>query len=330
MGSHFIRHMLGKYPRYSVINFDTLTYAGNLENLRDVESRFPSRYKFIRGDITDKKAVFSAVKGADAIINFAAESHVDRSLVDIKPFIQTQLIGTHTLLFAAKEFGIRRFVQISTDEVYGSRLKGSFREGDPLNPSNPYAVSKAAADSLALAHGKTWNIPVLVTRSTNNYGPNQYPEKVIPLFITNIVEGRCVPLYGSGEHIREWIYVLDHAEAVDMVLHRGEAGEIYNIGSAARISNRKLALMLLNFFGKGKDCIEQVADRPGHDARYALSLKKIHTLGWRSKRTFADALKSTIEWYIENTDWWKRIKSGEYRKYYKINYERRGQTFSRS
>ncbi len=330
MGSHFIRRLLELYPRYYVVNLDKLTYAGNPENLRDIEARYSSRYRFIRGDIADPKIVRSAVKGVDAVVNFAAESHVDRSLVDISPFVHAQIMGTHTLLTAAHAEGVKRYVQISTDEVYGSREKGSFREDHPVNPSNPYSVSKAAADALALAHGRTWGIPVLVTRATNNYGPNQYPEKAIPLFITNLLEEKKIPLYGRGEHVREWLYVVDHAAAVDTVLHKGKPGEIYNIGSAERMANRELAGGILKLLGKDDSWIDYVADRPGHDMRYALSTAKIRALGWNPRYRMKEALAETVQWYRNNPQWWGRIKQGDYRNYYQTHYIKREKTFTLS
>lgn len=321
IGSNFIRHILNKYSDYEAVNFDKLTYAGNPENLRDVES--DPRYKFVRGDICDKAAAMEAAKGCDAIINFAAETHVDRSIMDDSDFIKTDILGVKNLLEAAKELNIKKIVQISTDEVYGDIPAGIFsKENDPLHPSSPYSASKAGGEFLCMAYARTYNAPVIITRSTNNYGPYQYPEKIIPLFITNLLENKKVPVYGDGGQIRDWIYVEDNCEALDLVLHKGEAGEIYNIGANnnPEITNLILTKEIIRAVGFDEGAIEYVKDRPGHDRRYAVDTQKIRALGWRPMTSFEDGLTKTVEWYKTNEQWWKKIKSGEYLEYYRRQY----------
>lgn len=322
IGSNFIKHILAKYPDYEILNFDKLTYAGNLENLREVES--DTRYKFVKGDICDRAAVLEAAKSCDAIINLAAETHVDRSIMDDEAFIKTDILGVKNLLEAVRELGIKKMVNISTDEVYGDKDDGGFaKEDDALRPSSPYAASKAGGDLLCLAYRRTYGVPVIITRCTNNYGPNQYPEKIIPLFITNLLEGKKVPVYGDGGQIRDWIYVSDHCEAVDLVLHKGEDGEIYNIGAGniPEINNLMLTKKIIEACGKDDSFIEYVKDRPGHDRRYAVDTQKIHGLGWSPKIFFDDGLTKTVEWYKNNEAWWRKIKSGEYLEYYKKQYK---------
>ncbi|MFQ5828114.1 MAG: dTDP-glucose 4,6-dehydratase [Candidatus Methylomirabilia bacterium] len=318
IGSNFIRYLLGRDPSHSVINLDKLTYAGNLENLREVE--LDPRYRFVRGDICDAALVREAARGVDAIVNFAAESHVDRSILAAGEFIQTDLLGTFTLLEAVKELGIPRFVQVSTDEVYGSIERGAFKETDSLNPSNPYSASKAGADLLALSYCKTHRLPVLITRASNNFGPYQYPEKVIPLFITNALDDQSLPLYGDGRNVRDWLYVLDHCAALDQVLHKGREGEIYNVGGGTEVENIALTRMILTLLGKRETLIRPVADRPGHDRRYALDSAKLHALGWRPTHDFEGALRETVEWYRVNEGWWRPIKSGAFKEYYEQQY----------
>jgi dTDP-glucose 4,6-dehydratase len=318
IGSHFVRHILQKYPAYSVVNLDKLTYAGNPENLRDVER--DSRYRFVHGDICDAGVVREAARGADAILNFAAESHVDRSILGAGEFLKTDALGTFILLEAARELKIGRYVQISTDEVYGSIERGAVRESAPLRPSNPYSASKAAADLLVGAYWTTYRLPVLITRSSNNFGPNQYPEKVIPLFITNALEDRPLPLYGDGRNVRDWLYVLDNCAAIDLVLHAGVPGEIYNVGGDTGIENIVLTRQILRFLGKPESLIQPVKDRPGHDRRYALDCHKIRALGWRPGHDFAAALAETVRWYREHEAWWRPIKSGEFKAYYAKQY----------
>ncbi len=318
IGSHFVRHILQKYPAYSVVNLDKLTYAGNPENLRDVER--DARYRFVHGDICDAAVVREAARGADAILNFAAESHVDRSILGGGEFLKTDALGTFSLLEAARELKIGRYVQISTDEVYGSIERGAVRENAPLRPSNPYSASKAAGDLLVGAYWATYRLPALITRSSNNFGPNQYPEKVIPLFITNALEDCPLPLYGDGRNVRDWLYVLDNCAAIDLVLHAGVPGEIYNIGGDTEIENIVLTRQILRLLGKPESLIHPVKDRPGHDRRYALDCHKIRALGWRPGHDFAAALAETVRWYREHEAWWRPIKSGEFKAYYAKQY----------
>ncbi len=318
IGSHFIRHILTKYPGYSVINLDKLTYAGNLENLRDVERN--TRYRFVHGDICDGALVREVAQGADTIVNFAAESHVDRSILGPGEFLKTDVLGTFTLLEAARELGVPRYLQVSTDEVYGSIAQGAVRENAPLKPSNPYSASKAAGDLLVSAYWTTYRLPVLITRSSNNFGPNQYPEKVVPLFITNALEDHPLPLYGDGKNVRDWLYVLDNCEAIDLVLHSGVPGEVYNVGGGTEVENIVLTRQILRLLGKSESLIRPVADRPGHDRRYALDCHKIRALGWKPRHDFGAALAQTVRWYRENEAWWRPIKSGEFKAYYARQY----------
>ncbi|MCG2693932.1 dTDP-glucose 4,6-dehydratase [Candidatus Parcubacteria bacterium] len=322
IGSNFIRHILKRYPEYKVINFDKLTYAGNLENLKDIADS--PNYKFIKGDICDKEAVASALQGADVIVNFAAESHVDRSIMDDNAFLKTDIFGVKILLEAVKQLGIKKMIQISTDEVYGDyESRGFAKEDSLLLPSSPYSASKAGGDLLSLAHHRTYGTPVVITRSSNNYGPYQYPEKIISLFVTNLLEGKKVPVYGDGEQIRDWLYVQDNCEAIDLVLHKGEPGEIYNIGACQNpeIDNLELTKKIIEACGKNESSIEYVKDRPGHDRRYAIDTEKMRALGWRPEISFEDGLKRTVEWYKNNREWWEKIKSGEYLDYYRKQYK---------
>jgi len=306
IGSNFVRYILKKHPSYKVINLDKLTYCGCKESLKDIEK--DKRYKFVKGDICDKKLVGKIIKGCDAILNFAAESHVDRSIKDASSFVSTNVHGTQVLLDAAKKQRIKRFVQISTDEVYGSVQKGSFKETTLLHPNSPYAASKAAGDHLALAYHTTFKLPVIVTRSSNNFGPYQFPEKVIPLFITNLLENKKVPLYGDGLNVRDWLYVLDNCRAIDMILHKGKPGEIYNIGGEYEIPNIKLTRIILKLLNKTYRMIEYVPDRLGHDRRYSLDSKKMKKLGWKPEKDFNTAIRETIKWYENNRSWWKELK----------------------
>jgi dTDP-glucose 4,6-dehydratase len=321
IGSNFVRHVLTAHRDDSVVNLDKLTYAGNLENLRDVEAN--PRYRFVKGDICDGAAVREAMRGADAVVHFAAETHVDRSNLGADEFLRTNVNGTFTLLEAARELRIARFLAVGTDEVYGSIAEGAAREGDALNPSNPYSASKAAADLLARAYWTTHRLPVLITRSSNNFGPYQYPEKVIPLFVTNALEDRSLPLYGDGRNVRDWLYVLDNCAAIDLVLRRGLEGEIYNIGGAAEVQNVALTRRILALLGKPESLITPVADRPGHDRRYALDSGKVRALGWTPATGFDAALSATVEWYRTHEAWWKPIKSGAFREYYQTQYSGR-------
>jgi len=306
IGSNFIRYMLRKYRSYRITNLDKLTYCGNLGNLKDISRN--RNYRFVRGDIADRRIVSKLVRGCDAIINFAAETHVDRSIKDASGFVKTNVFGTHTLLEAAKANKVRLFIQISTDEVYGSINEGAFKEDDPLKPNSPYSATKAGADMLARSYFITYKLPVIITRSSNNFGPYQYPEKVIPLFITNALDNKKVPLYADGMNVRDWLFVIDNCEAIDTVMHKGRAGEIYNIGGGSQITNLELTRAILKLLGKGEGLIKYVKDRPGHDKRYALDITKIKRLGWQPRHDFMSALELTIDWYRNNKSWWKRLK----------------------
>ena len=322
IGSNFVRHVLATHPDHAVVNLDKLTYAGNPENLRDVES--DRRYRFVHGDICDAAAVRDAMAGADAVVHFAAESHVDKSNLGADEFLRTNVNGTFTLLDTARELKVGRFVQVSTDEVYGSIARGAAREGDLLNPSNAYAASKAAGDLLARSYWTTHGLPVIITRSSNNFGPYQYPEKVTPLFITNAIEDRPLPLYGDGTNVRDWLYVLDNCEAIDLVLHRGRDGEIYNIGGGTEVENAELTRRILRLLGKPESLIQPVRDRPGHDRRYALDSSRIHDLGWTPRHSFDAALEATVAWYRTHEAWWRPLlKSGQFKAYYARQYSNR-------
>lgn len=319
IGSNFVRHILAKYRDHRVINLDKLTYAGNLDNLRDVEKN--PRHRFVKGDICEKKVVDKLVSQVDAVVNFAAETHVDRSILSSGSFIKTDVFGTHVLLEAARKHGIDRYVQISTDEVYGSINRGSFTEKSTLSPNSPYASSKAAGDLLARSYFITHKVPVIITRSSNNFGPYQYPEKVIPLFVTNAIEDRTVPLYGDGKNVRDWLYVLDNCKAIDLVLHKGRPGEVYNIGGGNEVTNIELTRLILQFAGKPESLIERVADRPGHDRRYSLDCAKIRKeLGYKPSGNFEKLLEATVMWYMDNQWWWKKLKGTSYRQYYRKQY----------
>ena len=308
IGSNFIRQMLEGHPEHSIVNLDKVTYAGNPENLKDIAG--DPRYTFIRGDICDPDLVGSVFREhqIDAVVHFAAESHVDRSIEDASVFVRTNVLGTHVLLEEALNHGVERFVHVSTDEVYGSIRSGSFREIDNLNPSSPYSASKAASDLLARSYYITHDLPVIVTRCTNNFGPYQYPEKLIPLFVTNLLDGKKVPVYGTGKNVRDWIYVLDHNRAIDFVLRHGEPGEIYNIGGDNEKSNLEITEGILRVLGKDESMIEYVRDRPGHDWRYSLDSSKLRSMGWKPEFDFETALQATVEWYVENAWWWRPLK----------------------
>jgi dTDP-glucose 4,6-dehydratase len=321
IGSNFIRHVLRAHPDDSVVNFDKLTYAGNLQNLADLAG--DPRYTFVHGDICDAKAVRGALPGVDAVVNFAASSHVDRSLTEPDEFVRTDVFGVFTLLEAVRELRIPRFLHISTDEVYGSLAQGSARETDAVRPSNPYSASKAGGDLLALAYRHTHGVPVVITRSSNNFGPYQYPEKVIPLFITNALEDEPLPLYGDGRNVRDWLYVVDNCEAIDLVLRRGADGEVYNIGGGHEVENVALTRQILSLLGKPESLIKPVKDRPGHDRRYSVDCGKIEGLGWRPRHRFDAALAETVRWYREHEAWWRPLKSGEFRTYYQQHYGNR-------
>jgi dTDP-glucose 4,6-dehydratase len=321
IGSNFVRYILREHPDWQVVNLDRLTYAGNLENLKDIRS--DSRYRFILGDIADREPMdklFS--QGFDVVVNFAAESHVDRSILDASPFMRTNVQGPQVLLEGARQHRVKLFLQVSTDEVYGSlRAEGKFNEESPLLPSSPYSASKAAADLLCRAYQQTYGLPVIITRCSNNYGPYQFPEKLIPLTITNALEGKPIPVYGDGLNVRDWIHVEDHCCALDLVIQKGKQGEIYNIGADNERTNLEMVRRILDMVEKPPSLITFVSDRPGHDRRYALDTTKIRReLGWESKHSFEEALKRTVEWYIENEPWWRRVKSREYLEYYKKVY----------
>ena len=319
IGSNFIRLLLDKHPDHEIVNFDKLTYAGNLDNLKGIEA--DPRYQFVHADICDAEAVGAAMAGIDAIVNFAAESHVDRSIGGPADFIQTDIYGTYVLLEAARRHNVGRYIQISTDEVYGSIRDGSFTETDRLQPSSPYSASKAGGDMQAMAYHTTFGVPTIITRSSNNFGPYQYPEKIIPLFITNMMEGKKAPLYGDGANVRDWIYVTDNCEAIDLVLHDGEVGEIYNIGGGNECGNLSITRLILAALHKDEELIERVPDRLGHDFRYSIDCSKVKKLGWAPARSFEDSLRETVDWYVGNRWWWEKIKNGEFAKYYKEQYE---------
>jgi len=306
IGSNFVRYMLENYQHCSVTNLDKLTYAGNPDNLRDFEK--DSRYSFIKGDICDPEIVNKAMVNIDIAVHFAAESHVDRSISNGTEFVRTNVTGTNVLLESAMKNDIERFIHISTDEVYGSIKKGSFKEGDILNPSSPYSASKAGSDLLVRSYFTTHGLPAVITRCTNNFGPYQYPEKLIPLFITNLLEDRKVPVYGTGKNVRDWIYVLDHCRAIDFIIQRGKNGEIYNIGSGNERMNLQITEKILEFLGKDRSMIQFVEDRKGHDFRYSLDFSKIKRLGWKPAYDFETALSETVLWYRQNRWWWERLK----------------------
>ncbi len=360
IGSNFLRYILKKYPDYRVVVLDKLTYAGNLDNLKeflhgdnlflgdDYETSYPHRsldsfemlldkvesvqqisshdsLLFLQGDICDSELVGKIMSGQDVIVNFAAESHVDRSILEAGSFVRTDVYGTYVLLEAARKHKIGRLVHIGTDEAYGSIEKGSFKEEDPLNPSSPYAASKAAADLLVKSYHLTYNLPVIITRSSNNFGPYQHPEKLIPLFITNAMDNQCLPLYGDGMNVRDWLYVMDNCSAIDLVLHKGSIGEVYNIGADNEKANIEITRTILKLLGRPESLIKLVQDRPGHDRRYALNSSKIKRLGWKTSYEFEEAMKETVNWYANNEDGWRKIKGGkgEFQEYYHRQYGQR-------
>lgn len=299
IGSNFVHYLLDNCE-YEIIVLDKLTYAGRLENLQDVMSKI----EFIKGDICDKNLVEKVVKECDAILNFAAETHVDRSIIDAGVFVKTDVLGAYTLLEAVRKYDVKKFIQISTDEVYGSIKTGSFTEEDPLAPSNPYSASKAGADLLMHAYFTTYGLPIVITRSSNNYGPYQYPEKLIPKLITNALRDKPLPIYAEGKNVRDWLYVLDNCVAIDIVLEKGKVGDIYNIASGHEIQNIQVAKIILKELSKPETLIEFVKDRPGHDWRYSLDYKKIKTLGWQPRTNFEKGIRQTIKWFVDNMWWW--------------------------
>ena len=317
IGSNFISDFIDKYK---IINLDKLTYAGNPANLKDVENH--PNYEFIKGDICNPKIVESCIeKGVDAIINFAAETHVDRSIMYAGDFINTDMYGTFVLLEAARKYDhIEKFIQISTDEVYGEIEEGKFKETDAINPRNPYSASKAGADRLASAYNNTYGLHTVIVRPSNNYGPFQYPEKLIPLFTTNAIEGKELPIYGDGKQIRDWLYVKDNCKAIELLLKMGKPGEAYNVGGENEKTNIEITKKILEITGKSEKLITFVEDRPGHDKRYSLDNSKIYKLGWEPRHNFEKAMGKTIRWYIENEKWWSPIKSGEFKEYYAKKY----------
>lgn len=327
IGSNFVRFVLENRDDVSIVNLDVLTYSGNPENLEDLQG--DSRYSFVHGDIRDEELVSRLIAQCDAVVHFAAESHVDRSILDSRPFIESNVLGTQILLDAArKQWGSERgrFVHVSTDEVYGDlpldKPELLFTESTPINPHSPYSSSKASSDLLVMAAHHTFGLNINITRCSNNFGPYQFPEKVIPLFVTNLIEDKKVPLYGDGRNVRDWLHVDDHCEAILTVLEKGTPGEVYNIGGNNERSNLELTHMILEVMGKGKDMIQPVTDRLGHDRRYAIDPTKIKTvLGWQPTRSaWPQALEATVKWYVDNTQWWQRVKSGAYREYYQKQY----------
>jgi dTDP-glucose 4,6-dehydratase len=322
IGSNFVRFMVNKYPQYQIVNLDLLTYAGNLENLKDIEDK--PNYKFVKGDIADRSFVNNLFEQEkfDYVINFAAESHVDRSITNPEIFVQTNIQGTLALLDAAKEIGVKKYLQVSTDEVYGTLGEtGYFSETTPLAPNSPYSASKAGADFLVRAYHETYGLPVNITRCSNNYGPYHFPEKLIPLMIINALHDKELPVYGDGLNVRDWLHVEDHCQAIDLVLHNGRDGEVYNVGGNNERTNIHIVKTILEQLGKPESLIKYVKDRPGHDRRYAIDATKLRTeLGWKPKYTFETGIKQTIDWYLNNQEWWQKIISGEYQDYFKSQY----------
>jgi len=324
IGSNFVHHVLGKYPDYRVVVYDKLTYAGNLDNLRDVAD--DPRYAFVQGDIREAEQVDQVMRehGIDAIVNFAADTHVDRSLMEPGSFIMTDVFGTYVLLEAARKYGVERYHQVSTDEVYGEVREGSSLETDALCTRSPYSASKAGGDLMVNAYFVSFGVLATVTRGSNNIGPYQYPEKVVPLFITNAIDDKPLPIYGDGRQMRDYQYVKDHCEGIDVVLHNGVPGEVYNLGTGSEMYNIEMACMLLDILNKPHSLIEHVTDRPGHDRRYSIDCSKVGKLGWHSRYDFREALEKTVQWYVENEWWWRKIKTGEhYTEYYRCQYEER-------
>ncbi len=328
IGGNFVHHMIKKYPDYEIICLDALTYAGNLETLEPVMDK--PNFKFVKGDIADREFVYKLFEDEkpDVIVNFAAESHVDRSITDPGIFLQTNIIGTGVLLDACKKYGIKRYHQVSTDEVYGDlpldRPDLFFTETTPLHTSSPYSASKASADLLVLAYNRTFGIPVTISRCSNNYGPYHFPEKLIPLMIANCLNDKPLPVYGKGENVRDWLYVEDHCIAIDLIIHDGKVGEVYNIGGHNERTNLQVVETIIDALGKSRDLITYVTDRPGHDMRYAIDPTKIHEeLGWEPTTLFDEGIKKTIQWYLDNKSWWEKIISGEYQNYYEKMYSDR-------
>ena len=317
IGSNFIRYQLETYPGLHIVNFDKLTYAGNLDNLKGIDE---SRYTFIQGDIADAEAIAAAMEGCDAVVNFAADSHVDRSIMGALDFIATNVHGVHNIVEAARRHGVGGVLLVSTDEVYGSIEEGFFTEDDRICPRNPYSASKAGGEFLGMSYFHTFGVPVIVTRGSNTYGPNQYPEKVLPLFTTNAIDNEPLPLYGDGRHVRDWLFVEDHCRGIDRAMRYGKPGEIYNIGGRNERENIVLTQRILELTGRSESLILPVKDRPGHDRRYAIDSGKLETLGWRPTTDWDEGVALTVRWYQENEWWWRPIKSGEFLEYYKKQY----------
>ncbi|NRF96232.1 dTDP-glucose 4,6-dehydratase [Paenibacillus frigoriresistens] len=321
IGSNFVHYMLDRYPSYEIINLDALTYAGNLENLMSIQES--SQHTFVKGDITNAELVNSLFdQGIDTVVHFAAESHVDRSILEPDVFVKTNVLGTQVLLEAARNYAVKKFVHVSTDEVYGTLGEtGLFTEETPLSPNSPYSASKAGSDLLVRAYHETFGLPVNITRCSNNYGPYQFPEKLIPLMIANALSDKALPVYGDGLNIRDWLYVEDHCSAIDLVLHKGINGEVYNIGGNNERTNIQIIQTILRELGKPESLMQFVKDRPGHDRRYGIDATKItEELGWKPKHNFETGIHETIRWYLDNQDWWKRIQTGEYQKYFAEQY----------
>ncbi len=325
IGSNFVRYMLQKYPDYAVTVLDKLTYAGNMANLADVEQTYgpAGRYRFVKGDIADQSAVSDAMNGCHYVLNFAAESHVDRSIEEPGQFILTDVYGTYILLEQARQQQIERFLQVSTDEIYGHVPEGSSKETDKAEPRSPYSASKAGGELIAHAYFVTYGLPVVITRGSNNYGPFQYPEKLIPLFITNALEDIALPVYGDGLQIRDWIYVLDHCSGIDVALHKGQPGEAYNVGGGNERTNLEITRTILRLLEKPESLMTYVKDRPGHDRRYSLDTSKLRGLGWQPQYSLEAAISQTVQWYEANRDWWIPLKSGEFKEYYDRQYVKR-------
>lgn len=317
IGSNFVRYQLETHPDVHIVNFDKLTYAGNLDNLKGLDE---SRHTFVKGDLADAEAVDAAAAGCDWIVNFAADTHVDRSIMGAVDFIATNVTGVHNLAEAARKHGVKRLLLVSTDEVYGSIAAGAFRETDRLNPRNPYSASKAGGELLGMSYFHTFDLPVIVTRGSNTYGPYQYPEKVLPLFVTNAIDGEPLPLYGDGKNVRDWLYVRDHARGIDCALRNGEPGQVYNIAGGNERENVVLTKRILLETGRGEDLIRPVQDRPGHDRRYAIDSTKLKALGWKPEMPWDEGVRLTVQWYKDNEWWWRKIKNGEFRAYYERQY----------
>jgi dTDP-glucose 4,6-dehydratase len=322
IGSNFVRMMLGKYPNYQILVFDALTYAGNPENLADVEN--DPRFSFYKGDIRDKEAVAEAMSACDSVVNFAAESFVDRSILEPESFITTDVLGTYVLLEQARKQGIERFVHVSTDEVYGSVEEGSSTELSSILPNSPYSASKAGGDLLVRAFAVTYGVPAVTTRGSNTYGPYQHPEKLIPFFITNAIDDKPLPVYGNGTQVRDWLHVMDHCAGIDTVLHKGEPGNAYNVGGGNERTNMQITRMILESLGKPENLIKYVTDRPGHDLRYSLDCSRLKSLGWEPKVPFEQGFRETVEWYRDHESWWRRVREDkDYERFIKEWYAKR-------